>query len=48
MTIASQGHLGTRLEQWEGKVVSVAARQTDRKAEAGEAKQEEDVIAGLK
>lgn len=48
MTIASQGHLGTRSEQWEGKAVSVVARQTDRKAEAGEARQEGDVVAGLR
>lgn len=47
-TIASHGHLGTRSEQWEGKVVSVAAHQTDRQAEAGEARQEGDVIAGLR
>lgn len=43
-----QGHLGTRPEQWEGEVVSVAARQTDRKTQAGEARQEEDVTAGLR
>lgn len=46
--ITAQGYLGTRSEQWEGKVVSVAAHQTDRKAEAREARQGEDVIAGLR
>lgn len=48
VTITAQGHLGTRSEHWEGQVVSVAAHQAARKAGAREARQEEDVTAGMR